>query len=343
MEKHEKINVCGIICLIVAVIVFLFIFTSALQGNDDVESMAVLLMIVFGLGCVGCVLIDKAKKLKYQFLQEKENQKRNAQIQKSIEISRSSNLSNKQLSLNFKSKYGISFENFKSNLLASDFILLSSDFGANDMFVFRKIKLNNKTCFLLESKSNKSSAEKLIYTSLVTDEIVKMYDYVKLSDIEKHIYDYDLLKYVNFIEDITTVNTGKKPSSLGLAVHESIYGTASAINKANTSVNQMTWNSSNVEFIFDSNFIVSKLKHDLSRSEQSGPTSFKGLLREVWHEKNQELVKNVEQISEVINSVQNNAPTAAPDYGKLRELKALLDEGIITQEEFESQKKKILG
>ena len=44
--------------------------------------------------------------------------------------------------------------------------------------------------------------------------------------------------------------------------------------------------------------------------------------------------------------VQDEAPTPAPaqdSYGDLMKLKELLDAGVLTQEEFDAQKQKILG
>ena len=37
------------------------------------------------------------------------------------------------------------------------------------------------------------------------------------------------------------------------------------------------------------------------------------------------------------------APAAAPDYSELMKLKELLDAGVLTQAEFDTQKQKILG
>ena len=67
--------------------------------------------------------------------------------------------------------------------------------------------------------------------------------------------------------------------------------------------------------------------------------------RDEIHEKISELLINRQQSNKVEQQIaNNNVPTSNNDnIGQLKELKELLDQGIINQEEFDAKKKQILG
>ena len=75
---------------------------------------------------------------------------------------------------------------------------------------------------------------------------------ITIDQVEKILYPYEDLEYVEYINDVSQYSIGKKPSSFDLSIHESLYGTASAINKVNNSVHTITNDNSYIKLYFSS-------------------------------------------------------------------------------------------
>lgn len=89
---------------------------------------------------------------------------------------------------------------------------------------------------------------------------------------------------------------------------------------------------SKVIFYFVSDMNIGPLENGIGKQ----PDQFPSELLSIWNDKNINRVKT----KALLNNNQNQKDNSIQ---KTRELKQLLDEGIITQEEFDIKKKELLG
>ena len=92
--------------------------------------------------------------------------------------------------------------------------------------------------------------------------------------------------------------------------------------------------------------VGTSLFKSISIATSSGYIKFLAIAnRDEIHEKISELLINRQQSNKVEQQIaNNNVPTSNNDnIGQLKELKELLDQGIINQEEFDAKKKQLLG
>ena len=225
-------------------------------------------------------------------------------------------------------------------LNASDNRLILFDMvGEIKTFKLQLIKLNNIDYFFL---FDNGPVSQLLTTTTMTDQLLEIFKNTTIDQVEKILYPYEDLEYVEYINDVSQYSMGKKPSSFDLSIHESLYGTASAINKVNNSVHTITNDNSYIKLYFSSKSKITPKKYLLCDSEKRGELYYSGGLAKIWNEKEKNHVIN----SNLINSSRNNLQekiSISDNYAKLKELKELLDNGILTQEEFDAEKKKILN
>lgn len=170
-----------------------------------------------------------------------------------------------------------------------------------------------------------------------TDYALKIYEKTKVSDFKYFLYSIDDLLYIkeyNESTEYTFNDTPNKPSSLSLAVTESLYGTAAAMNKINNNEQR----TSKIEyyglkFYFSENTNLPVLYYvKLGDSKYLSP-DVNYLFNLKSYERYQErMLKNSAKESNTNSSLD-----------EIKKLKELLDCGAITQEEFDSKKKELLN
>lgn len=257
-----------------------------------------------------------------------------------------------KLNIDFKNKYGISFLELRDKIRMSSIrspgqSLFLSDITNGEEYVFYNfilIELNNTKYFLLYKTKNGPKFVELFEKAIFDEKLLEIYKNTTLSEVEECMYLYDDLEYVECVNNVKEINMGSKPSSLSLSVHEELFGTAAAMNKLNNSVYTRKYDNSYIKFYFSSSSRITPKKYLLGDLEKGGEVYYKGALAKIWaeKEKNHLLNANILNASKNQNRVEVNNTSDEP-YAKLRELKVLLDEGILTQEEFDAEKKKLLN
>ena len=328
----------GIVLLVVG---FVFVF----QGNF----IGILFIVLcFVIEYVGILLAQKNKSEIEEANFKKKEAEKQKQIDKSLEIKKNNNLEEIKLNIDFKNKYGISFLELQEILMSKDKSIILLDITNGDEFrayTFILLELNNTKYFLLDNGAyNSQKFVRLFRTATFDDELLEIYKNTTLSEVEECMYLYDDLEYVEYVNNVKEINMGSKPSSLSLSVHEELFGTAAAMKKLNNSVYTRKYDNSYIKFYFSSSSRITPKKYLLNDLEKRGEIYYKGTLAKIWaeKEKNHVLNDNILNASKTQNRVEVNNTSDDP-YAKLRELKVLLDEGILTQEEFDAEKKKLLN
>lgn len=291
-------------------------------------SSFIIFLVCIIIAAVSMILNQKYNEaiLAKEYLENEE--KENNKYIKSCEIEKKNDLENVELNVKFKEKYGISFLSFREKMISSECLYLKANKNSTTQHKFQIVELNNAEYFVLNL--GLSIYEKLIFSSLWDENLVNIYKNAKIEDVSELLYNYDLLEYVEFVEKNLECPITRGPSALDLAIHEELYGTASAINKANTPIPTEKINISYITFNFASKLNIMPLMYEVGGLKKE---NYFGILKKVWLTKEKNRLIN----SKLINNNDTNT------YAKLRELKSLLDEGIITQEEFEREKNKILN
>lgn len=251
----------------------------------------------------------------------------------SVEIEKNNDLESVLLNIEFKKKFGLSFLEFKKNIALKDHLYLTKSVNDSEGYIFKVIELNNRQYFILNTE--KTLLEKLMFQPEWDEETLSIYKNLTIDDASKLIFSYDMLEYVEYVENIMEFKITRGPSSFDLAVTEELYGTAAAINKANQSIPTEKINKSYIKFTFSSQMNVMPLIYTVRALREE---NYVGLLKKVWLEKEKNRLINSRLVSK-----KSNYNDDVSDYNKLRELKKLLDDGIITKEEFEREKYKILN
>ena len=307
-----------------------------------------ILGIVCGLALAVCIFkgIQLAKKQKEEEQtkeikkQEEESLKERVHksYQESLVIEKENNLATFPINKAFEEKYGITFLQFKKEHERTSVEINLFDDSSN-MYTFRKI--DTIPYFTLCNTKNKSNFHELLTSLCWDNKAFQIYKNITIDEIEKDMYHYDLLEYVEYIvEEGLSFSSTSQNSKLGLAIHEEIWGTAATVQKVLNSQapKKATRDTGYLNFYFASP-CPSKL-HTLSDS-LVGVKYLKGAKKKVWEEKNIDRVKNKAAIA---SSTATASPTPkTKSLEELKDLKELLDLGVITQEEFEQKKKQILG
>ena len=343
MNKYNFKRIFPLLLFVLAIIFIVVSFSFAVQANLG----AFILFFLLG-GIIGFVAIYLSQKNKRE-IEEAEMQK---QIYKSIEIEKNNNVEEMKLNIDFKNKYGITFLELRDKIIMSPIrspgqSLFLSDITNGEECVFYKfilIELNNTKYFLLYKTKNGPKFVELFEKAIFDEKLLEIYKNTTLSEVEECMYLYDDLEYVEYVNNVKEINMGSKPSSLSLSVHEELFGTAAAMNKLNNSVYTRKYDNSYIKFYFSSSSRISPKQYLLGDLEKGGEVYYKGALAKIWteKEKNHVLNANILNASKNQNRVEVNNTSDEP-YAKLRELKVLLDEGILTQEEFDAEKKKLLN
>lgn len=182
-----------------------------------------------------------------------------------------------------------------------------------------------------------SSIDKIMNISRTlgkTDENIELLNLVSIEEFKEGFFAESKLLYVGYEEDVKTIDVGTKssPSKLNLAVTEAIWGQAAATQKildANTPETH-TFDYSKFMFVFDDSTKLPIL--------YANKISAKDFVAKFNAKRTADNVKQQAAISTKQTAVSQR--TASDE---IRELKTLLDEGLITREEFDSKKKLILG
>lgn len=188
-----------------------------------------------------------------------------------------------------------------------------------------------------ELSISKYDFEEIFLKSDKTDWALKVYEKAKVSDFKYFLYSIDDLLYIKEYTDSTeyTFNdTPNKPSSLSLAVTESLYGTAAAMNKINNNNEQRT---SKIEYCGLKFYFSEKTNLPVLYYVKNGRQYFSSDANYLFN------LKSYERYQERIlkNSVKESNTNSSLD--EIKKLKELLDCGAITQEEFDSKNKELLN
>ena len=346
MNKYKFKHIFPLLLIVLGIVLLVVAFSFAFQGDVGTFLLFDLLSLIIGFVAIYLSQKNKREIEDANFKErEAERQKR---IDKSLEIKKNNNLEEMKLNIDFKNKYGITFLELQDKLIMStDKSLLLVDITNGEgsgIHNFTLIELNNTKYFFLYKTNYGPKFVNLFKTAIFDEELLEIYKNTTLSEVEECMYLYDDLEYVEYVNDVKEINMGSKPSSLSLSVHEELFGTAAAMNKANNSVYTTKYDNSYIKFYFSSSSRIIPKKYLLSDLEKRGEVYYKGALEKIWVEKEKDHVlnANILNASKTQTQVEVNNTSNDP-YAKLRELKVLLDEGILTQEEFDAEKKKLLN
>lgn len=329
-QNKVKLAIGLIVLGIVLMIVSFFLL-------PDLSAFFIFGFLSFIAFCAGAIIWYYAKKNEEERQRLIRLKKHKEKVSVSQSIEQSINLESAPINIEFKKKYGISFLQFKEAKNYGTIKLYDLN-SSLPIWYLRLIEWNNEMYFLLYSDYNNSASDKAILEKMWSSESSKAYFDLSLEKIEKLLFKFDEIEFVEYVNYVKKINSGIKSSNLDLALHEELFGTASAINKANNNNKTLEFDHSYLKFHFTRNSGISVKRYILSPTELQGEIYYSGALAKVWSLKE----KNVVSTSNMINSSKPNNISSDP-YNKLRELKSLLDDGIITQEEFDEEKRKILN
>lgn len=250
----------------------------------------------------------------------------------------------------FKEKYNIDFDIFKEELhfitsyyRAYDKLAFKDNgYGSNSRYAY-SVAYSEKFIIILqdaycpEGRMNRISGfSSKIFTKLFTKKMVDneyinlLEEYGKKFDtITNVIYSMDEIKYFEFVDHKNSYNINNN-SRLGVAVNEAMFGTAAALSNAQRNINTQTYDNSAFRLVREFNSSIPDIYFDIWDVEHS---------KEVRDLINLKSVETYRQKSNVNFSSNSNISNA----DEIRKYKALLDDGIITEEEFEAKKKSLLG
>lgn len=255
--------------------------------------------------------------------------------------------------VNFEKEFGITFFDYVNKFSKKYHVYSSPENGVDNLnTLFQNdngtdfIVLDHKTEVdsMLCDKTNSSYYSPFFYLFLQyyfskdltkTNNLIDALKSVKTSDISPYCFKIDDIWYVKEMvvnEERINYNTNK-PSTLGLAAHEAVFGTASAMNKVINSQNTTTRITKKyIEIVFKQNAKRGKL-YFKADNEKLIPD----FLRDLLLTKNEEIVKANPQI----NIVEQKQSTST-NLDEIKKLKELLDIGAITLEEFNTKKADLL-
>lgn len=154
----------------------------------------------------------------------------------------------------------------------------------------------------------------------------------------------DDILYYTITEETKTSTYSTSPSKLGIAIDAAIWGTAAAVVKAMEKQQQIPVSSTTriavIYFKNSSNLSPITIKEWVS----SFTIPIISKLKEIFPEKEKSVASFAQQTVAPTTANESGNQTAQPNnIEMLREYKKLLDDGIISQEEFDAQKAKLLG
>ena len=167
-------------------------------------------------------------------------------------------------------------------------------------------------------------------------ELLELYGDVLFDSVTKLIYPMDDIKYFEYVDNKITfqsnTNFGLKKSRLGVALDEALFGTASAIVSNESSMSTETFDRSGFRLVREFNSKIPEIYFDKFDFDNSAE------IRDLIN------LKSIESYRVKANSDSvNNSNNYVSPADEIRKYKALLDDGIITQEEFDAKKKELLG
>ena len=151
----------------------------------------------------------------------------------------------------------------------------------------------------------------------------------KFDTITNVVYRMNDIKYFEFVDHKNTYSTNNN-SKLGVAVNEALFGTAAALSSAQRNINTKTFDHSAFRLVKEFNANIPEIYFDVWDVEHSKE------IRDLINLKSIESYRQKSNISLSSNSNISNAD-------EIRKYKSLLDDGIITEEEFQAKKKELLG
>lgn len=170
---------------------------------------------------------------------------------------------------------------------------------------------------------------KNLFSGEINKEFIKALDHYGYSveNFEKKLVKSSELLYVEYIEDIYNMDfsySNKKPSKMDLALTEELFGTAAAINKVIDANTQkiVRINRQYYKFVF---------KNDIFYMPKSIDTN------KVAY--NLSLEKSKDKYEKALI---NNKKSSSSPLDEIKKAKKLYDEGILTEEEFNKIKKKLI-
>ena len=328
MNNFESKKKIGILLMFVGGIIGLISFIFAFQAKIGLF----LLVLILGVAIIILGNNQREKSIEEEYQKKQREQQIILEKEKNQVLS-DNNLEEVKINKDFLVKYGISFLEFKekygnANDFSNEYVIVQR----SAKYMMRKIQLNNIEFLFIYHflDSSFSKVEKVIFEPWNISNY-NVYKTMEINEFDDIIIPFDSLEYVNFVENKKTTTIGKKPSSMTLSIHEGLFGTAAAINKAQNSVKTFEHNDSYIEFVFSESVKMSGLIYPTPNT-----TYLTGLMKEIWNKK---------EISKIRDRaiIQNKKENDVNNFDKLRELKALMDDGIITKEEFEIKKKELLG
>ena len=174
------------------------------------------------------------------------------------------------------------------------------------------------------------------YGQLRLDEnnkVFKVYDVAT----ELGIYRYEQIVNFELLENDGVVRSGGLTNAV---IGGALFGGIGAIAGAAATSSQTNCNSLKIKITLNNSAEPAVFLTFIRTATSKSSSTYNNLLT-----KAQEVLSVLENIYDSINPkvVENVAQPTGDNFSKIRELKSLLDDGIITQEEFDAKKKELLG
>ena len=154
---------------------------------------------------------------------------------------------------------------------------------------------------------------------------------------ELGIYRYEQIVNFELLENDGVVRSGGLTNAV---IGGALFGGIGAIAGAAATSSQTNCNSLKIKITLKNSAEPAVFLTFIRTATSKSSSTYNNLLT-----KAQEVLSVLENIYDSINPkvVENVAQPTGDNFSKIRELKSLLDDGIITQEEFDAKKKELLG
>lgn len=343
--------------IVIGVMVFLFIFC------------------IFGL--IGSIKRKRSQEMIAK--NEKVVQEQEAQLKQELEKNKDVDLSQLPFCVEFKQEFGIDFFEFQKNF--TEYYKFDAATKLQNLENLRydyTVAFSNEY-FLVDEKGWSSSLQ-VLFATPKTDLCIGLLQTLTIEEFKKHLFPMDKILYVEDINNIKEYTTTKTPSKSDVFLTTAFLGTTAGLLTAmDSTTTTHQYDESAYAFVFTPETMLPNLyirRNSLSAMSkivktQNNINSTQQKINDLKRERGEEVCEenvapvyiNLEefvlsrtrekyqhQLAEkiAVTSMTQNSINMKQDQQKdvakeLRQLKSLLDDEIISQEEFDEKKKQILG
>ena len=237
------------------------------------------------------------------------------------------------------------YTNERVILFGESYFLVGRSFvSSEDDYNYLEIANENNKPSTVLHRFTPASIAVVLLKNLKTDAYISILNTLTIEEFKQSLFPIDSLLYIEYLQNIQTethtiASAQKTPSKLNLAVTEAVWGTAVAVSKANNASKQN-------DFTYTTSKNLSKygfMFNPLTKLPKLFLTSYDVENDKYLVELKSHKTLESYQIQTMQNtSKQSTDKSISEKSEELRTLKQLLSDGIITQEEFDVQKKRIL-